>query len=160
MQDVGGSCRSKRSCTGCGRLGPLPLRSLRRATVSNEYWTSHSTHTWLLKVEFFSSIRCDGPMASPPCVLTLREKAPNYLHRDHVTAGYLHGENVTTNQEFYLPTSQYFPVSCEGCPGPDAGGSYASAASRTLFGWTNETANVWTTIVALVIVNVLYLSSR
>ncbi|CAL5219733.1 g1630 [Coccomyxa viridis] len=69
-------------------------------------------------------------MASPPCVLTLREKAPSYLHRDHVTARYLHG------------------------------GSYASAASRTLFQWTNETANVWTTIVAFLIVNALYLTSR
>jgi hypothetical protein len=41
-----------------------------------------------------------------------------------------------------------------------AGGSYASAAWRTLFQWTNETANVWTTIFAFVTVNVLYLISR
>ena len=30
-------------------------------------------------------------MASPPCVLTLRDKAPSYLHRDHITARYIHG---------------------------------------------------------------------
>lgn len=41
-----------------------------------------------------------------------------------------------------------------------AGGSYASAAWRTLFQWTNETANVWTTIFAFLTVNVLYLISR
>lgn len=44
--------------------------------------------------------------------------------------------------------------------GGHPGGSYWQAAKHTLFHWTNETANAWTSIVALLVVHVLYFHSR
>ena len=46
---------------------------------------------WLSSGHFDVAVRWHC-MASPPCVLTLQERAPNYLHRDHITSRYLHGK--------------------------------------------------------------------
>ena len=40
------------------------------------------------------------------------------------------------------------------------GGSYGQAAKHTLFHWTNETANAWTSVIAFLLVHVLFFHSR
>ena len=80
------------------------------------------------------AIICPAPSCMPDCVVRVvcrKEDAPAWLHKEHIAAYYLHSSN-----------------------------SHYEAAKHTLFGWTNETLNAWTTIVALLVVHVLYFYSR
>lgn len=60
-----------------------------------------------------------------------REDAPAWLHKEYIVSYYLHGSK-----------------------------SHYEAAKQTLFGWTNETLNAWTTIAAIIAVHALYFRSR
>ena len=63
--------------------------------------------------------------------LCRRQDAPAYLRKEYILSYYLHGSK-----------------------------SHYDALKETLFGWTNETLNAWTTIVAILTVHALYIYSR